>query len=468
MKIGTNIFISYSHVDTPFFDELKNHLSALRREKLIVINDDQSLRSGDVLNKEIRKMIIDSEVFLALISQNYFTSNYCFIKEYEFAMKNKKIIIPIILEHCDWTAVSKVKKFAACPKDGKPVRDFIDRNMAYTEISVSINKKVQDFRDASKIANRKTFESNQSSDNIAPTRQRNNSTIILPTTSTTSAVSTSINILQMKKKQSGGPVVLRQHNSNRKKSIPVQVDSLPIYLPVNNQVLVSEQFLAATGVFFIAVAEFNIMLNSTVKDINTKCKNSLFDLETKYGDRRNWSEETKRLENSVRRDTWQSFFIALCKYCAEYLLDCYAVRVHLRYYDINKKQFRKFYAVYEEKDYTEDMDPIKYGEGLIKIATDERRSILKSLNSVNAVKTQNNAKYKDFLTLVFPEFFVHNAPVFTMGFSVEKNDAKTKERLILLNYYKIETIIQMHIKTFEDLTKINMRRIFLDYTENKK
>jgi len=150
----TEIFISYSHFDVAFFDKLSSHLSALKRANLATINSDRRLFAGDVFGPKLKKMILNSEVFLALITENYFTSDYCFNKEYKFAIKNKKTIIPIICGACAWEIVEIVNQNNALPRGCCPIGpDGTDET--YSQVSTEIGIKIKELQRTARAALKK-------------------------------------------------------------------------------------------------------------------------------------------------------------------------------------------------------------------------------------------------------------------------------------------------------------------------
>jgi len=434
----TKIFISYSHKDTIYFDELKAQLSALREENWIVIKDDRSLCVGDELDPEIKKMILSSNVFIALIGPNYFASDYCYTKELSLADDKKKTIISVIVENCVWDENTRIKKHLVTPTNGKPVKSFADRSDAYTDIVKSIHARLK--RDRAALPPKKIP--------LKPLAGKPSHDATRPTSHVDLA-----GIIDIKKSKGSIHTIKKSNNEQ---------NTFNIELPKNKTVEVDEQFLFATQGFIDSVLLFDEMMRNNVCDITKIHKENM----SKCDGKRNYSAKKTKTEIT----TLEAFFLVLCKYCANYLLDCYQVRVHVRYYDTRDKIYKKYIAICEDKIYKDDLDQLKYGEGLIKLAADEKRSVLKSVNPEAAKKTKNAEKYKDFLTIVFPNYYAFNTPIFTMGFSVEKQDQKTQDELLVLNYFRIEKIIERHIDEFASLTGINMRSIFTDYytTRNYK
>lgn len=130
-------FISYSHVDSRYLDRLHVHLTQLQREGIITTWTDNDILPGGKLDTEISGSLQSSDIFIALLSPDYISSNYCFEKEFEKALEMQEddqiIIIPIILENCDWLN-TPFKQFKALPKDGKPIAEWNNENTAFLNV----------------------------------------------------------------------------------------------------------------------------------------------------------------------------------------------------------------------------------------------------------------------------------------------------------------------------------------------
>jgi len=130
-------FISYSHKDEHYLERLKVHLAQMRREGLINEWKDMEIHTGKDLDMVISNVLHESDLFLALVSPDYLASNYCYDKEFETAQKmqeeDRLIIVPIIVEPCDWhkTPFSKLK---AVPKDGKAISEWTNPNNAFLNV----------------------------------------------------------------------------------------------------------------------------------------------------------------------------------------------------------------------------------------------------------------------------------------------------------------------------------------------
>ena len=138
-------FISYSHADESIVDRLHKHLAQLRREDKITTWVDKQILAGTDLDDDISNSLKGADYFLAIVSADYLSSNYCFEKEFKEALKlheKKNLqIIPIIAEPCDWKT-SPFGKMKAIPKDGKPISEWTNKEAALLNVTDELRRLV--------------------------------------------------------------------------------------------------------------------------------------------------------------------------------------------------------------------------------------------------------------------------------------------------------------------------------------
>lgn len=138
-----NAFISYSHDDSEMLTLLHKHLAQLQRERLISTWTDRDILAGENLNNLILKSLENSKIFIALLSPSYIASNYCYEREFSMATQLQDagglIIVPVIIEPCDWLN-TPFSKFKALPKDGKAISTWENKNTAFVDVIQSLRK----------------------------------------------------------------------------------------------------------------------------------------------------------------------------------------------------------------------------------------------------------------------------------------------------------------------------------------
>jgi|ERR1039458_7559149 internalin A len=82
-----HVFVSYSHRDEQFRDELMRHLSVLQRQKVIALWNDRRIDAGQEWKNEIDRNLEQAQVVLLLISADFLASDYCWGIEMKRALE---------------------------------------------------------------------------------------------------------------------------------------------------------------------------------------------------------------------------------------------------------------------------------------------------------------------------------------------------------------------------------------------
>ena len=145
------IFISYSHKDKRFKDELVTMLAGLQRRKIVDAWQDRQIEPGDEWHKSINDAMSDCDLALLLVSPDYLASR--FIQEEEqpkLAQRRQEMqlrVIPIIVRPCTWQSEPVLKDLQVLPEDGKSISEFPKaggkRDKVWTEIATIIEKRAK-------------------------------------------------------------------------------------------------------------------------------------------------------------------------------------------------------------------------------------------------------------------------------------------------------------------------------------
>lgn len=120
------VFISYSKQDARQRDALLVRLKRLRADGLVDTWNDRDLRPGEQWNDEIKVRLESADVVLCLVSAAFEATDY--IQNIEIpiacqrAAKGRCLVVPIILENCDWQN-GPLQKYTALPPKAKPIRN---------------------------------------------------------------------------------------------------------------------------------------------------------------------------------------------------------------------------------------------------------------------------------------------------------------------------------------------------------
>jgi hypothetical protein len=163
--LSKKVFISYSHQDKKYLDKLLTHLTLLKREGKISTWTDREIEAGEILDNQISGAQAACDIFIALVSPDFIASNYCYETEMNNALERAKsgglIVVPIILEPCEWmeTPLGKLK---ALPNDGKEISEWTNQNSAYLDIVTQLRKIIDTEENHLEVTGQKNKEANTS------------------------------------------------------------------------------------------------------------------------------------------------------------------------------------------------------------------------------------------------------------------------------------------------------------------
>jgi TIR domain len=136
------VFCCYAHKDEHLLDELKRHVSPLRRQQLIDVWHDRDSSAGTEWKQEIEKHLNKAHIILLLINPDCIHSEYCYSTELKRALERYKRgearVIPVILRPVDsWEKVPpgdiQLGQLQALPKDAKPITSWTDHDEAWKD-----------------------------------------------------------------------------------------------------------------------------------------------------------------------------------------------------------------------------------------------------------------------------------------------------------------------------------------------
>lgn len=110
-----NIFVSYSHENSPEFAEVSKILKSVEGAIGIELWDDTKIKVGDKWKNEIEKALKKADLGILLVTTSFLTSQ--FIKEEEVKQlllqynKRKTKIIIVILRECAWKKINWLNEF---------------------------------------------------------------------------------------------------------------------------------------------------------------------------------------------------------------------------------------------------------------------------------------------------------------------------------------------------------------------
>ena len=151
MKIPLKVFISYSHKDEDFKDELVTMLTGLQRHGIINAWQDRCIEEGNEWYKEIQDAMNDCDLAILLVSANFIASRFIQDEELPKLLKRRiesgLRVVPIIVKPCPWQSEPVIRDIQVLPRDGKPIitfsKDNGDRDQVWTDIAKAIEKRAK-------------------------------------------------------------------------------------------------------------------------------------------------------------------------------------------------------------------------------------------------------------------------------------------------------------------------------------
>lgn len=140
------IFISYSHEDESYKDELQSWLKSLQYSFEIDDWEDRQIQVGDDWREKISKAMEAAEFIILMITKDFLASD--FIKEVEVKRaferheKGEAVVIPIIVRPCLWQQ-KPISDVQVVPKDGKPITKYDDVDEAWLEVLQKIKARIE-------------------------------------------------------------------------------------------------------------------------------------------------------------------------------------------------------------------------------------------------------------------------------------------------------------------------------------
>ncbi|NBQ71075.1 MAG: toll/interleukin-1 receptor domain-containing protein, partial [Nitrosomonadaceae bacterium] len=140
------VFISYSHKDEDWKDQLQTQLAVLEHEGLLSVWDDRQIAAGDDWYPEIAKAIESAQIAILLISAHFLSSKFILGKEVPPLLERRRKeglrVIPLILKPCPWKTIAWLSKIQGRPLDNSPLSSFEEhhRDHHLSELALEINQ----------------------------------------------------------------------------------------------------------------------------------------------------------------------------------------------------------------------------------------------------------------------------------------------------------------------------------------
>ena len=135
------LFISYSHQDESFKDQLEKHLAILKRQNFIETWNDRMISASANWKNEIDNALEKADIILLLVSSDFCASDYIWDIEMKRALEkhdNKTaLVIPIAIRPCSWKA-APFSYIQGLPRDLKPISQWENKDLAWQKVTDEI------------------------------------------------------------------------------------------------------------------------------------------------------------------------------------------------------------------------------------------------------------------------------------------------------------------------------------------
>lgn len=145
MEKKHSIFISYSHKDAEWLEEVKVHIKPLERFYGIEEWDDQKLRTSDKWREKISNALNDATIAVLLISPYFVASDFIVNNELQPLLENAEKkgvkIMPVMVSPCETIEESGLSDYQA---PNGPDRTLVEMNEG--EVHRTLSKLVKDIK----------------------------------------------------------------------------------------------------------------------------------------------------------------------------------------------------------------------------------------------------------------------------------------------------------------------------------
>ena len=144
------LFLSYSHKDKKYVDELRKALKPTERNGLIQPWYDGEITAGEEWKPLIEQRLRDADIIVCQLSRDFLDSDFCVLNELETAIQRREageaVLVAYVLHDCDWKE-TKVAKFQILPREAKPIDGRSNKHKYWTEIADGIKTVVKKLRE---------------------------------------------------------------------------------------------------------------------------------------------------------------------------------------------------------------------------------------------------------------------------------------------------------------------------------
>jgi internalin A len=145
------VFISYSHKDAAYLDQLKAALVPYERTGELKLWTDHQIEAGQTWEAEIHAYLGGAVIVILLLSNDFLASDYVIEQELPRAVERHSVgycvVVPIVVRPCRWEKLPLGKIQAIAP-GGKAVSQFEKPDDAWLEVTKQLDRVIERIRSA--------------------------------------------------------------------------------------------------------------------------------------------------------------------------------------------------------------------------------------------------------------------------------------------------------------------------------
>ena len=144
------IFISYSHKDEIWKEELCSHFAESLLQTTVNVWEDRQIEPTDKWYQTIREVMANTTVAICLISPTYLRSDFCTKEEIPYLLKRREqdgmLLIFLLVSPCEWQKIPWLGERQLLPRDAVAVAEYSmqDRKRCYQDILEFVAMNLED------------------------------------------------------------------------------------------------------------------------------------------------------------------------------------------------------------------------------------------------------------------------------------------------------------------------------------
>lgn len=150
-----NVFVTYSHEDADWLDQVERHIKPLRVNKKVGLFSDRDLKTGDLWEKRIIDSLDSAEAAILLLSPSFFASDFIVQKELpkivERARSGRMFVFPICIRPCSRVSLEVISDYQFANPPSKALSEMepaeVDRVLANLIDEISAVSSMRQFEE---------------------------------------------------------------------------------------------------------------------------------------------------------------------------------------------------------------------------------------------------------------------------------------------------------------------------------